>query len=186
MMTAVVTRLVALIWLLLPSYLLAQAGDIKACQNFGCKRQKTLKLSHKEIRRLGAQFRPKAKTPAKERAQIAKAIALMERTVGPKAGTKRDKAENLGAGEPGQLDCIAESRNSQSYLRFFQRQGWLRWHKVDKRVKRNPWLFDVHWTATIKERKSGRVYVVDSWFLPNGQSPQIISLEAWLKKRKVD
>ncbi len=180
-MTAVVTRFLLLIWLLLPFSVFGQEVEIRACQNFGCKRQKTVKLNRKEVARLHALFRPRAQTPAKERVRIGQAIALMERIIGPKVGTHRDQAFNHGAGEPGQLDCIAESRNSRRYLRFFQKQGWLAWHQVGKRIKRHPWIFDIHWSATIKDRNSGRVYAVDSWFAPNGKVPQIIGVETWLR-----
>ena len=88
-----------------------------------------------------------------------------------------------GAGQPGQLDCISESRNTTTYLRLLEAEGLLQWHTVEERQVRHPLIFNVHWSAVIRERTSGERFAVDSWFLDNGKPPFIQPLEDWLSGR---
>jgi hypothetical protein len=119
-----------------------------------------------------------------ERRAIAAAIARLETTIGRVTGTWRDLAGNrAGAGEPGQLDCIAESMNTTTYLRLLANDGLLRHHRVEPREKRTSWLVSVHWTAVIRDLSSGTRYAVDSWYRDNGQPPHILALDAWRSAR---
>ncbi len=61
-----------------------------------------------------------------------------------------------------------------------EQDNLLKWHQVAERKRRNPWLFNIHWSATILERESQQVYAVDSWFFENGHPPVIQPIEAWL------
>jgi len=155
---------------------------VLVCYGFGCKRQSEVELSGVEWRQIQQMFNNKAVNPEAERVMIAKAIALMERFVGQQTGTWRDKAGNSGMSQPGQMDCIDESTNTSAYLRLFAFKGWLKWHDVESRVMRSPFIVDVHWTAVIKDRQSKQLYAVDSWFKDNGHEPLIVKLEAWLNK----
>jgi hypothetical protein len=85
--------------------------------------------------------------------------------------------------EPGQLDCIAESINTMTYLMLLQQDGLLVRHRVLQRRKRNPWFVDVHWTAVIEDTSDQQHYAVDSWILGNGKPPVIQKLEDWLEKK---
>lgn len=125
-------------------------------------------------------------TPAEERRQIRRAIALFEKEVGQLTGTWRDLAKNVaGAGQPGQLDCISESKNTTTYLQLLGNGGLLRWHTVQAREVRHPLIFNVHWTAVIRDESTGIRYAVDSWFLDNGQPPYIQPLDQWRSGRSV-
>lgn len=115
-----------------------------------------------------------------ERAATAEAIGRMERIVGNQVGTAADLPRNsAGYGGPGQLDCIAESINTERYLRLFEKASLLRWHKVMPRTLRRRYLFSMHWTAVIKETDSNRLYAVDSWYGMNGDEAFVISLDEW-------
>ena len=117
---------------------------------------------------------------AEERQQLRRAIARLEQEVGAITGTWRDLAKNVaGAGLPGQLDCIAESKNTTTYLQLLSDAGLLKWHRVEARAVRHPLIFNVHWSAVIRETHSDQQYAVDSWFLENGQPPYIQPLDAW-------
>ena len=175
--------MVAILLFVLPSFALASPPIIQACSNYGCKHKVSVQLSKKGWRRLQQLFAGAASTPEQERRRIADAIALMETLVGDKTGTAADQARNGGTGEPGQLDCIAESLNTNRYLKLFAKKGWLKWHRVAERVKRSPWIFDVHWSAVIEEKASGRQFTVDSWFFANGRPPYIQPLADWKAKR---
>lgn len=124
-----------------------------------------------------------AANAAAERDAIRAAIAVFETEVGQRAGTWRDLGRNPPqvSNEPGQLDCIAESLNTTTYLQLLQMDGLLRWHTVEQRQQRRPWFFDAHYTAVIRDAQSNERYAVDSWFLDNGQPPYVQPLPAWLR-----
>ncbi|MFM1891729.1 MAG: hypothetical protein RLZ44_806 [Pseudomonadota bacterium] len=164
----------------------AAPGPFPACLDYHCDRQQQVTLSTaswQEIRRLFAPLRD----AAGERAAIRQAIARLEQDVGRLTGTWRDLGENAaGAGLPGQLDCIAESRNTTTYLRLLADDGLLRWHEVGERVRRQRWIFAIHWTAVIRDLADGSEYAVDSWPLDNGQPPYMQPLEAWRRGAAFD
>ena len=157
--------------------------SFQTCLDYHCDRVKFIQLSTAhwaEVRKL---FKSNA-SASTERRQIQQAVALLERLVGRQTGTWRDKPRNDGdSAEPGQLDCIAESINTTTYLNLLAQDGLLAWHRVLKRRQRNPWFFDVHWTAVIEDRTDHQQYVVDSWPFANGKTPVIQTLEDWLDKR---
>lgn len=152
----------------------------QACSDYHCDILKPVTLrpdQWQEIRGLFSNVR----SAGAELSQIQAAIALMERQVGDQTGSWRDQAENNGEGsEPGQLDCIAESTNTTTYLRLMAQDKLLKWHQVTERQRRNPWLFNIHWTATIMNKQTRQRYAVDSWFFANGQPPIIQPIEDWL------
>jgi len=151
------------------------------CLDYHCDETRQLTLSDEEWQMLATVFTDQA-SPAMERARIGEAIASMERLVGEKTGTWRDLAENAaGAGGPGQLDCIAESMNSTTYLQLFEQAGWLRWHRVEPRARRQRWLFAIHWTAVIQDTQTKVRYAVDSWYRDNGMPPITQPLDDWFR-----
>ena len=85
------------------------------------------------------------------------------------------------AGLPGQQDCIDESLTALSELEALERTGLLHWHRVAGRARRSPHLFDVHWTAVIEEKATGRKFAVDPWFGDQGEPPVIQPLVNWLR-----
>ncbi len=128
-------------------------------------------------------FSASISSPMQERLAIAKAVAEIERVVGSMTGTGQDRGGNIeGADLPGQMDCIDESINTTTYLRAFERRGLFRWHTVGERAYRRPYVFDQHWSATIKIVGGEQLWAVDSWFLNNGKQPFIQALEDWEKK----
>jgi len=157
---------------------------IAVCYDYSCKRVSQVELIGTEWDRITKLFDRKAQTPQQERQIIAKAIALMEQLTGKVVGTSNDKAKNSGTGEPGQMDCIDESINTTAYIRLFENRGWIHWHQVEDRVRRNPFFFDIHWTAVIKDKQSKQLYAIDSWFRDNGKEPVVIKLEDWKAKKE--
>lgn len=161
-----------------------EKGKIPVCHGYGCKQISQVKLQGPDWQAVQQLFAQPAQTPQQERANLAKAIALMEQLSGECTGTWNDRAENSGTGEPGQQDCIDESTNTTAYLKLFAQKGWLKWHQVEDRVMRSHYFVDIHWTAVIRDKQSLQRYAVDSWFRANGQEPVIIKLETWLAKRE--
>ena len=154
------------------------------CYDYRCKRLGEVELVGPEWDEINDLFRDMAKTPQQERDKIAQAIALMEQLTGRRLGTDNDKAKNSGTGDPGQMDCIDESLNTTRYLNYFNQRGWIHWHQVQERVRRNPFFVDIHWTAVVKDIEDGQLYAVDSWFRDNGREPVIMTLNDWKKKKE--
>ncbi|WP_428634299.1 hypothetical protein [Sedimenticola sp.] len=152
----------------------------QVCTDYHCDILKPVTLDAAQWQALRALF-SSTRSAAQERQQIRTAIAWMEQQVGEQAGTWVDLKENDGEGsEPGQLDCIAESINTTTYLRLMAQDNLLKWHQVQERQRRNPWLFDIHWTATIWDTQTQQRYAIDSWFFANGEPPVVQPIEAWL------
>lgn len=150
-----------------------------SCTDYHCDEGQTVRLNEVQWQSVRVLFNS-ISSAAEERQQLRLAIALLEQEVGAMTGTWRDLAENVaGAGLPGQLDCIAESKNTTTYLELLNDAGLLRWHSVETRTIRHPLIFNVHWSAVIRDAHSGEQYAVDSWFLDNGHPPYIQPLDDW-------
>lgn len=154
------------------------------CIDFHCDETRPVKLDDGDWQAVRDLFAGET-SPAGERERIRQAIALLEREVGVIIGTSSDMARNI-KGADYQLDCIAESKNTTTYLQLLFNDGLLRWHEINERQVRYPLIFDTHWTAVILDRNSGQRYAVDSWFLDNGEPPYIQPLEDWLSGRRID
>ena len=146
---------------------------IPVCYDFGCKNRATVNLPPGEWKSVADWFVPAAATPAGERAQIKNAIGWMEVVIGRHTPTHKDLAFDLPANDdddgifPGQLDCIDEAVNTTSYLKLFEMHGLLKHHVVLEAAYRRS-LFDQHWAGQVREKQTGKRFVVDSWFQPNG------------------
>ena len=129
-------------------------------------------------------FEPRPENPEAERKCIADAIGIMEKIVGSKTGTDKDRAGTFGNSDtPGQLDCNDESTNSTTYMKLMVQAGLIRFHEIQDTKTRN-FFFNgwPHTTAVIREKKTGqdvKVYAVDSWFYDNGKPAVIIPLSVW-------
>lgn len=149
------------------------------CTDYHCDQTVNVKLENSQWQQIARMFRARTH-PELERALIARAVALLEQYIGEQAGTSGDFAKNImGAGLPGQLDCISESMNTTAYLNALMNAGLMRWHTVENRARRSSWIFNVHWTAVIKDQSTIQEFAVDSWFLANGQAPYVQALDAW-------
>ena len=157
-----------------------------SCTDYHCNEGETVVLSEDQWQQIVSLF-PATESSVAEREQIRRAIALLETQVGRTTGTWRDLGKNVaGAGQPGQLDCISESKNTTTYLQLLSEDGLMRWHQVEERELRHPWILDLHWSAVIRDLSTGQRYAVDSWFLDNGKPPFIQPLDDWLSGRRFD
>ncbi|MEN8205914.1 MAG: hypothetical protein ABFS24_07870 [Pseudomonadota bacterium] len=157
--------------------------DITICYNYNCNRTAHVRPAIGEWQAVLDQFKPAARSAVEEREMIRRAIAVLEHIAGKQTPTFRDRGRNPIVDDwPGQMDCIDESTNTKRYLDLLQARGLLRWHRVADRVSRAPHLFDQHWAGQIIEVETLDHYVVDSWFLDNGNLPYIQALNNWLRK----
>jgi hypothetical protein len=164
-----------------PATPVASPDDFTVCHGYGCRERSPASLAPGEWAQVTALLRPTPADPAAERAALARALGRMETLVGARTGTAGDVGGTFtGFGLQGQLDCTDEATNTATYLRLFAAAGLVRHHEVDARVTRGWFLFGwPHVSATVRERGSGRVYAMDTWFHPNGHPAEVVPLEAW-------
>jgi hypothetical protein len=132
-------------------------------------------------------------SPAEERRAIAYAIGRIEVKVGAKLGIHdRPGMEFGGSGDPTQQDCVDEATNTTSYLLVLQSTGLIKLHTVEipfskgnllkATLEGDPVKYWPHWTAVIKEKKSGQKYAVDSWIHKQGENPAVVKVQEWYIK----
>ena len=159
-----------------------EINRFQVCHDVDCENMTAVSLDEMGWQQLGKSFSVNANSAVQEREQIKSAIALFEEITGPMAKTDNDQARNTsGRWGDRQLDCIAETVNTTTYLLLLRQNGWLKWHDVG--LPRHRGLFSLmapHNTAVIREKQTGREFVVDSWFHKNGSAPEIVPLEQWL------
>lgn len=159
----------------------ARADQTTICYNYGCAVRASVTFDSAEMAQIRQLFRD-VTDPASERGAISRAVGLFETFAGRQTPTYRDKGGNVDDdGVDGRMDCIDHSHNTTAYLQILAQNGLLRFHRVLPRVKRAPWLFDVHWSAQIEELDNHHDYVVDSWFFDNGHPAAVLDLQDWLR-----
>lgn len=152
---------------------------------FGHRHRVEIAITDSEWRDVRACFDPTAPDPAFEREQIRDAVAAFERIAGSKTATRHDVARNHGS-QHGQMDCIDETANTNTYLRIMQEQGVFTWHEVTAPVYRGFLGIRAHNSAVVEDHTTGEQYVVDSWFRDNGEPPYIQTVQDWKRFRPFD
>ena len=156
------------------------------CHGFGCTERSYASLSLAEWGKVRAEFRPRPRNAKAERQQIARAVALMERLVGPKTGTAAHQwtHKNMlilpNLGDTTQLDCVDEAVNTWTYMSMMERGGLLHFHRVAD-LSNAGGLTDPNMrnTAVLKE-KGGGYYAVDASLVDYGKPPLVMSLATWM------
>lgn len=162
------------------------APVMKVCSGYGCILEDRFSFSQAETAELKALFEP-ATGPEGERLAIQKAIGRMEQMARRHLRYRPDikKAYQKNAGKRGQMDCVDESLNTTSYLKFLDGRGFLKHHKPRRRFAERGFLVDgryPHKSAVIVDA-AGTEWTVDSWYEGDGSQPQIMRLRAWKKVR---
>lgn len=157
---------------------------VKVCYGYGCLVQADVRYSDGQlgdVRRLLFA----AVDAAEERKMLALAIGRLYAWAGEQSDIHNDRGGNYAdAGIPGKMDCIDHSTSTTRLLGLLAERGYLRWHRVREIEARNfAWLIPSHWSAVIEEKKDGEAprFVVDSWFVDNGQPAVILPLDEWKK-----
>jgi hypothetical protein len=149
------------------------------CYDYGCRSRSAIDISDADWSRILILFHPAPATAEAERQAISWAVGIYEEIAGRQTPSWRDRGKNpIDAEPPGQLDCVDESTNTDHFLRLLAQQGMLRQHKVVDIAHRLGFI-DQHYSAQVEELDSGQRYVVDSWFLDNGQPAFIQTIEEW-------
>lgn len=155
---------------------------VTICHGYTCEFKTPYRLTDRELAEIDAMFRPgDVAGPEAERDRIRDAVALFERRVGQKIGTERDRAQNdmlHGSGDPTQQDCVDEAANTMSLILVLNERGLIRHHTIEKPALRNPFLL-AHYTAVLRDKRTGTDWAVDSWFGANGEPPLVMPLDRW-------
>lgn len=177
----------ALLGLLVVAGVQADA-EVTVCHGYGCLMQEPVRLAENRLVPLVRQLQS-AVDPADERKMLAEAIGQLYAWAGEQTDIRNDRGGNYAdAGVSGRMDCIDHSTTTTRFLELLARRGALRFHRVEAPDSR-AWLGLItnHWSAVIAEKTpaaaagEGARFVVDSWFVDNGQPAVILPLEEWKK-----
>ena len=152
------------------------------CHGFGCAYRTPILLRTVDRTKIKQLFgKTAAKSPEGERRAVAEAMAWFEKRVAGEAGTANAKARaGLGnAGDPSQFDCLDKTANTIGLLAVIEQMGLLRHHTIDAPESRGGLGSLPHTTAVVRERRTGKQWVVDGWTHANGELPDIMPLETW-------
>jgi len=168
---------------------ISQVGNINPkpssfvfCTNYGCREKTTVSLSPESWLSIRKIFAVKNSDPARERQQIIDAVSLLETIVGPITETEYDEPGTFpGFGKGNQLDCVAESLNTSTYLVMMEEDNLITEHNVLGPTQRGFMINFAwpHFAPVIEEKATGKWFVVDSWFYKNGAKPVIVSFQEW-------
>lgn len=149
------------------------------CYDYGCRTRAKIDINDAEWSRIRDLFLSAPSTAEAERQAMSWAVGFYEEIAGRQTPSWRDRGKNpIDAEPPGQLDCVDESTNTDHFLRLLAQEGMFQQHKVVDIAHRLGFI-DQHYSAQVEELDSGQRYVVDSWFLDNGQPAFIQTIEEW-------
>jgi len=179
-------RLLSALVLVLALAGLPAAADesLAICHGYGCQAQAEVRFSEAQLAEIGRRLAA-AVDAAQEREILGAAIGRLYGWAGEQSDIRNDRGGNYADGHvPGKMDCIDHSTSTTRLLRLLEARGLLRWHRVNEPAVRHFVLvFSEHWSAVIEERQAGDAarFVVDSWFVDNGQPALLLPLEDWKK-----
>ncbi len=155
------------------------------CSSYGCQIVQQVSFEPAEWDQILTAFETPPTNAQQEREALPKAIAMMEKIIGPKTGTSDDIARSWTFTflPKGQLDCIDESINTTTYLQLLEQAGYVRFHDIGTIALRGNRLdlMLLHNTATLIDHDSGISYAIDSWFGANGMPPDVVLLDDWIE-----
>lgn len=157
--------------------------EFAVCHGFGCSQATAVNLTAQQWASVTKPLAGKAKSPEAERVQIAKAIARMERAVQEATQMSADLGEaHTFEKDQHQMDCLDETINSSRYLKFFADKGFLHHHEVADPLHRG-FFVDGMWphnSAAVREKDTGGVYAIDSYYSDNGEKVHVVEKREWL------
>ena len=178
-----VGRLLSLLILVAAGFAVADES-VPICYGYGCIAQAQIRFSDAQLDEVGRQL-ALAVDAENERKLLGAAIGRLYGWAGEQSDIRNDRGGNYADGHaPGRMDCIDHSTSTTRLLRLLEARNYLRWHRVLEPAVRN-WalVFPAHWSAVIEEKRGGAVsqFVVDSWFVDNGQPAVLLPLADWKK-----
>ncbi|MGH1377840.1 MAG: hypothetical protein ACRBB3_03375 [Alphaproteobacteria bacterium] len=161
----------------------ATPQNFTLCHGFSCTYKTQVSIPEKEWEKIISLFTPYPKSARSELNTITQAIAMIEKEVTKASGMNPDraKAENFEPDED-QMDCLDETINTSRYLRFLDKEISFKWYEPSEPIHRG-YFIDGMWphnSATLREKSTGHIYAVDTYYADNGIKPYIIPRDIWL------
>lgn len=176
-------RCLAALYFLLVGNALADE-TVSLCHGYGCQAFAEIRYDEVHLATVGRLLRA-AGDAAEEREILARVIGEMYGWAGLQSDIRDDRGGNFAdAGLPGRMDCIDHATSTTRLLNVLVARGALRWHRVlAPDVRYWGYVFPAHFAAVIEELRDGEAprFVVDSWFVDNGQPAVILPLSDWKK-----
>ena len=158
--------------------------SVRVCHGYGCLVQTRIRYTEGQLGQLRRMLFA-AVDAASERKILGEAVGRLYGWAGEQSEIHGDRGGNYADDNAsGKMDCIDHSTSTTRLLRLLTARGYLRWHRVLEPEARNfAGLIPVHWSAVIEEKTNGEpaLFVVDSWFVDNGQPAVILPLDEWKK-----
>ena len=157
---------------------------VSVCYGYGCLVQTDIRYSEGQlglVRRMLAA----AADAASERQVLADVVGRLYGWAGEQSAIHNDRAGNYADDNvSGKMDCIDHSTSTTRLLRLLEGRNYLRWHRVlAPEARYFARVFVSHWSAVIEDMTGSEAarFVVDSWFVDNGQPAVILPLAEWKK-----
>ncbi|MGE3307904.1 MAG: hypothetical protein AB7I52_18260 [Rhizobiaceae bacterium] len=161
-----------------------EVSRIYVCSGYDCYYKSRLDLTAADGRRFAQIMAKGSRSAAAERAAISNAVQYFEERSYSVTGVRDEPQSTFGAARhKGQMDCIDESTNTHSLLKYLHARRLLKHHTVESNVSRGLFVDGryPHSTAVVREN-GGAKWAVDSWYAPMGGAPDIIPLKEWLPR----
>lgn len=151
------------------------------CHAYNCLLRATVRITDEDIAELRAIFEPRSGSAEAEREAINLAVSWFEKRAQPLLGGPPDvRGSDLAhSGLAGQTDCLDEATNSTTMLIFLQREGFLRYHRVERPTSRGGLLLGLAHATAVFQDPDGKDWVVDSWMRDMGDPNDVMPLETW-------
>ncbi|NKB52154.1 MAG: hypothetical protein GKR97_08030 [Rhizobiaceae bacterium] len=163
----------------------APTETLTVCSGYGCIIKDKLNFDDSVDQNLQKIMEDGGASAAAERQALRKAIAYMETASRNQLRFARDVefSYQKNAKKRGQMDCVDESLNTISYLKYLHARGLLIHHRPLSLYAERGLLVDgryPHKSARMRDRQ-GVDWAVDSWKTANGGEPEIFLLATWYK-----
>lgn len=163
-----------------------EAVDI--CFNYGCSDHALAIFSEARLREIWEKLQA-ALHPEDERLIMSVVVGQLYSWAGEQTPIRADRAGNYADdGVFGRMDCIDHSHTTERFLNLLERRGMLRFHRVIGLTKRARLIFE-HYAVLIEETGDAAAdsgeegpprYVVDSWYVNNGEPAVILPERNWI------
>lgn len=164
-----------------------QGRTVFICHATDCAQRVKVHLGAQDMARLQRILAAGSGSARAERAAISRAVQWFERRVGPIVGSSDDVGgfDFSTVNMPGQMDCIDEATNTTTLLKLAANNRFLKHHRVGRPAARGFFLDGryPHATAVVIETANGAAWAVDSWIRDNGERPDIMPLDQWMRQR---
>ncbi|MDR1647906.1 MAG: hypothetical protein LBR88_07740 [Zoogloeaceae bacterium] len=163
----------------------AENAEVELCYNYGCLTRQRMTFDAQSLAAILATLKA-AETAEDERQRLAKAVGRLYALAAEQSPIGADRGGNYAdAGVPGRMDCIDHSTTTTRFLQLLEAHGGLKWHRVLEPARRLRFFVMQHFSARIATLPAANTetpaqhYVVDSWFVDNGEAAIVLPLEAW-------